>query len=74
MPPFLPPCRSNAGRSRSGCRVQRRVSDLKNQIAKRRGGRRPAYGPAKRQGDKVRTAVGEAEASKERSVSRREIG
>ena len=48
--PFLPNGRSNAGRSRFDCRGQRRVSDLKTQIAKRRGGRRPAYGSTIRQG------------------------
>ena len=38
-----------AGRSRSDCRSQRRVSDLQSQIAKRRGGRRPAFRRPKRQ-------------------------
>ena len=56
----LPTGRSNTGRSRSGCRVQRRISDLKGQIAKRRGGRRPAYGAAGRQGGRSSPVTGRA--------------
>ncbi|ERL20890.1 hypothetical protein HMPREF1986_01814 [Oribacterium sp. oral taxon 078 str. F0263] len=41
LPLFLPFYPPGKGRSRSDCRSQRRVSDLQNQIAKRRGGRRP---------------------------------
>ena len=50
--------RSNTGRSRSDCRVQRRISDLKGQIAKRRGGRRPANGAAGRQGGRSSSVTG----------------
>ena len=50
LPAALPTGRSNTGRSRSDCRGQRRVSDLKDQIAKRRGDRRPAYESTGRQG------------------------
>ncbi|ERL05007.1 hypothetical protein HMPREF1986_02664 [Oribacterium sp. oral taxon 078 str. F0263] len=50
VPPTLRTVRSNTGRSRSGCRGQRRISDLKYQIAKRRGGRRPVYEPTGPQG------------------------
>ena len=57
LPPFLPNGRSNAGRSRFDCRGQRRVSDFQGQIAKRRGGRRPALGRTKRQNGCLKCGV-----------------
>ncbi|EFE92755.1 hypothetical protein GCWU000341_00647 [Oribacterium sp. oral taxon 078 str. F0262] len=50
LAPYLTIGRSNTGRSRFDCRGQRRISDLQNQIAKRRGGRRPVYESVDRQG------------------------
>ena len=60
LAPYLTIGRSNTGRSRSDCRGQRRISDLKDQIAKRRGGRRPVYGSTGRQGQLGCTVTSEA--------------